>query len=95
MALKSSYELALEKAGGREKPLTDEQKAAIAKLRADYTAKKRELRFTQEAALAEETPRIEREDDQEGLARMKADFAGKRAALEAEEEAAVEKLKAE
>ena len=94
MALKSASELAMEKAGaGRSKPLTDEQKLAVQKLRAEFAARKKELKFIHEAEVAGAMARIEREDDQEGLAKMKADFADRLAGLEAEEEAAVEKIK--
>ena len=94
MALKSAYELAMERAGGKAAvPLSDEQKAAIAKLRADFGARRKELLFLQQAELAGDAARVERMDDQETLKKMQADHAEKLADLETEEEAQVEKIK--
>lgn len=94
MALKSSYELAMEKAGGKPAaPLSDGQKAAIAKLRAEFGARRKELLFMQQSELAGDAARVDRMDDQETLKKMKADHAEKLADLETEEEAQVEKIK--
>ena len=94
MPLKSAYELAMEKAGGvAARSLSDEQKRAIAKIRAEFTVRRQELLFRHQSELAADAARVERMDDQETLRKMKADHADKLTALEAEEEAAVEKIK--
>ena len=95
MALKSAYELAMEKAGaGKDKPLTDEQKGAIGKIRADYAVKRKEENFLFQAALSQARTEAERNDDQEKIAFLIKENELKMRELEAEEEAAVEKLKA-
>lgn len=94
MPLKSAWELALERSGGAaDKPLTDEQKQAIGKVRAEYAAKRKELRFNQEQELQAKRPALERMDDQETIAKIKAEHAQELARLEAAEEAAVEAAK--
>jgi hypothetical protein len=94
MALKSAYELAMEKAGsGAAKPLTDEQKLAIQKLRADFAVKRKEENFLFQAAVSQARIEAERNDDQEKIAFLIKENELKIRELEAEEEAAVEKLK--
>ena len=96
MALKSAYELAMEKAGvGMDKPLTDAQKQEIAKVRADFAARRQEEKFLQNTAMGKARVEAERMDDQEKLAAMRKEHEMKMSELEAEEEAAVEKIKAE
>ena len=94
MALKSAYELAMERAGGKAAaPLSDEQKAVIAKVRAEFGARRKELLFMQQSEIAGDAARVDRMDDQETLKKMQADHAEKLAGLEAEEEVQVEKIK--
>jgi len=95
MALKSAYELAMEKAGaGKQKPLTDEQKLAIQKIRADFAARRKEENFLHNTALVQARTEAERNDDQEKIAFLLKENEVKMRELEAEEEAAVEKIKA-
>jgi hypothetical protein len=94
MALKSAYELAMEKAGaGAQKPLTDEQKQAIQKIRADYAVKRKEENFLFQSAVTQARIEAERNDDQEKIAFLLKENEAKMRELEAEEEAAVEKFK--
>ena len=52
--MKSAYELAMERFGGEEKSLTDEQKAAIAEVDAKMKAKIAEIEIMAEQQLATE-----------------------------------------
>ena len=49
--MKSSYELAMERMGGEDKPLTDEQKERIAEVGAKYKAKIAERKIFLEKAI--------------------------------------------
>ena len=49
--MKSSYELAMERMGGDDKPLTDEQKERIAEVGAKYKAKIAERKIFLEKAI--------------------------------------------
>ena len=49
--MKSSYELAMERMGGEDKPLTDEQKAKIAEIDSKYKAKIAERKIFLEKSL--------------------------------------------
>lgn len=49
--MKSSYELAMERMGGEDKPLTDEQKERIAEVVAKYKAKIAERKIFLEKAI--------------------------------------------
>ena len=49
--MKSSYELAMERMGGEDKPLTDEQKERIAEVGAKYKAKIAERKIFLEQAI--------------------------------------------
>ena len=49
--MKSSYELAMERMGGEDKPLTDEQKDRIAEVGAKYKAKIAERKIFLEKAI--------------------------------------------
>ena len=85
MALKSSWELALERLGGKSTTkLTNEQKAKLADLDRVYTAKiaERELELKPKIAAASAAGKIE---DAEKLAEtLRAEIAKLRAKLEAE-----------
>ena len=49
--MKSSYELAMERMGGGDKPLTEEQKAKIAEIDSKYRAKIAERKIFMEKSL--------------------------------------------
>ncbi len=53
--MKSAYELAMERLGG-EKPLNDEQKAALAEVDARYRAKEAEAHLSHDEKLKGQTP---------------------------------------
>ena len=87
MALKSSWELALERTGGKSTTkLTDEQKAKLADMDRVYTAKiaERELELRPKIAAATAAGKIE---DAEKLGEtLRAEIAKLRAKLEAEKD---------
>ncbi len=89
MPLKSAWELALEKSGGGEKPLSDAQKAAIAAIRGEFAVKRKELRFTQEREREAALVQLERMDDREGFEKMTAAHARALASLDEDEETKV------
>ncbi|HVM59275.1 MAG TPA: hypothetical protein VMV72_00275 [Verrucomicrobiae bacterium] len=87
MALKSSWELALERTGGKSSTkLTNEQKATLAELDKIYTAKiaERELELKPKIAAAN---RADKPDDAQKLEEtLRAEIAKLRAKLEDEKE---------
>ena len=84
-SLKSSYELAMERfrksdaeSGIESKPLTDEQKAAIAEVRQMYQAKGAEREILHQAALRKAASHEEVEQLNEALRRDTERIAGER-----------------
>ena len=87
MALKSSWELALERTGGKSTAkLTNEQKAKLAELDKVYTAKiaERELELKPKIAAAHAAGKVE--DAQKLEETLRAEIAKVRAKLEDEKE---------
>ena len=87
MALKSSWELALERTGGKgTTKLTGEQKAKLAELERVYTAKiaERELELKPKIAAANSAGKAE--DAQKWEETLRAEIAKLRAKLEGEKE---------
>jgi hypothetical protein len=87
MALKSSWELALERTGGKSSAkLTNEQKAKLAEIDRVYTAKiaERELELKPKIAAAQSSGKVE--DAQKFDEILRSEIARLRAKLEAEKE---------
>ncbi|HUJ10115.1 MAG TPA: hypothetical protein VL171_08825 [Verrucomicrobiae bacterium] len=87
MAIKSAYELALERMGGQPgKKLTDQQKAQMAELTKIYTAKiaERELELKPKIDAAQATGKTE--DAQQLEETLRSEIAKLRAKLEEEKE---------
>ena len=63
--MKSAYELALERMGGDEKPLTDEQKERIADVDSKYKAKIAERRIFLEKAIQDALAQEKTEEAEE------------------------------
>ena len=94
-APKSAYELAMERlrkkdaeAGIEQKPLTDEQRAAIAETRNFYEAKLAEREVLHQSSLAK-TP------DPEARAALEQDYRRDRERLNSERDAKIEKIRSQ
>lgn len=87
--LKSSFELAMERLRAKEKggaaDLTPEQKERIARIRADYKARRAELEFLHRSAIE----KAEAREDQEKLKQLADEYGRESADLDAREEADV------